>query len=159
MYFRSLSLLLDQLKKDRQNKTLVFTNGCFDLLHIGHIRYLRSAKNCGDLLVVAVNSDQSVRQLKGPNRPLQKEEDRAEILSALSFVDYSFVFDDKTPLSVIKKIKPDVLVKGGDWKLQQIVGSDFVLSYQGKIKSLDFVEDHSTTGLIEKIANRLTKIN
>ena len=151
MFFDSLDSLLNQLEKDRQKNSLVFTNGCFDILHIGHIHYLREARSCGDLLLVAVNSDRSVRKLKGSGRPLQKQRDRAELLAALSCVDYSLVFDEDTPLSLIEKIKPDVLVKGGDWNMDQIVGAGFVTSHGGEVKSLGFVDGYSTTGLVEQI--------
>ena len=151
MYFHSLDSLLDQLERDRQNKRLVFTNGCFDILHIGHVRYLREAESCGDLLLVAVNSDRSVRQIKGPARPLQNEGDRAELVAALSCVDYSVVFDEETPLSLIEKVRPDILVKGGDWSVDQIVGSEFVMGYGGEVRSLGFVSGYSTTGLIKRM--------
>lgn len=146
----ALSDLLKALEPLRSKK-IVFTNGCFDLLHIGHVRYLQQAKSLGDLLVVGVNSDESVRRLKGPTRPLQVEQDRAEILAALGAVDFSIIFSEDTPLELIKKIKPNVLVKGGDWKVEQIVGSDFVLSYGGQVKSLQFVDGRSTTNIINKI--------
>lgn len=132
------------------HKKIVFTNGCFDLLHVGHIRYLQEAKRLGDLLVVGINTDESVRKLKGPTRPVQNENDRAEILAALAAVDYVVHFSEETPLELIKQVKPDILVKGGDWKPDQIVGSDFVLSRGGQVKSLQFVEGRSTTAIIEK---------
>lgn len=146
----SLSDLVKTLEPLRAKK-IVFTNGCFDLLHIGHVRYLQQAKSLGDLLVVGVNSDESVRRLKGPTRPLQTEQDRAEILAALGAVDFAVIFNEDTPLELIKKIKPNVLVKGGDWKVEQIVGSDFVMSYGGQVKSLQFVDGRSTTNIINKI--------
>lgn len=151
MFFSSLKSLLETIEKERQGKRLVFTNGCFDILHIGHVRYLQEAKKCGDLLVVAVNSDRSVKELKGPARPLQTEGDRAEILAALSAVDYTVIFDEETPLNYIEQIKPDVLVKGGDWAIDQIVGSSFVLAQGGEVKSLQFVDGRSTTNVVEKI--------
>ncbi len=129
---------------------IVFTNGCFDLLHVGHIRYLQQAKALGDILIVGINTDKSVQKLKGPTRPVQNENDRAEILAALNAVDHTILFAEETPLELIKKIKPDFLVKGGDWKIPQIVGSDFVLSYGGAVHSLQFVNGQSTTSLIEK---------
>ena len=134
----------------KENKKIVFTNGCFDLLHIGHVTYLEEAKKLADVLIVGVNSDSSVSKLKGPSRPLQNESDRSRILAALKAVDHTVVFSEETPLELIKSIKPDVLVKGGDWKIDQIVGSDFVLSYGGEVKSLNFVAGKSTTALIEK---------
>ncbi len=134
----------------RNHKKIVFTNGCFDLLHIGHVRYLQQAKSLGDCLVVGLNSDDSVKRLKGPTRPIQNENDRAEILAALSCVNFTILFTEDTPLNLIKKVKPQILVKGGDWKIEQIVGSDFVLAQGGEVKSLQFVEGKSTTKIIEK---------
>lgn len=145
-----LSDLLQELKTRRTNRRVVFTNGCFDLLHIGHIRYLQEAKRQGDLLVVGVNSDDSVKRLKGPTRPIQNEKDRAEILAALACVDYTVVFPEDTPENLIHAVKPDVLVKGGDWKVESIVGGSFVQSYGGQVLSLQFIEGRSTTKLIEK---------
>lgn len=140
------------LEKSRKNKKVVFTNGCFDLLHVGHIRYLQEAKTLGDILVVGINSDKSVRGLKkGPDRPIQNQDDRAIILAALAAVDYVCVFDEPTPLGLIEKIKPDVLVKGGDWKPDQIVGADVVLKGGGMVRSLQFVEGRSTSEIVEKI--------
>lgn len=137
----------------RRDKKLVFTNGCFDLLHIGHIRYLEEARKQGDLLFLGLNSDRSVKQLKGESRPLQKEEDRAEILSKLVMVDFVCIFDQETPLELILKVRPDVLVKGGDWSIDQIVGAKEVQSWGGEVKSLQFVEGKSTTNIVEKIQN------
>lgn len=134
----------------RNNKKIVFTNGCFDLLHVGHIRYLKEARQLGDILVVGINSDASVQKLKGPTRPVQNENDRSEILASLASVDFVIVFDQQTPAELIQVIKPDILVKGGDWKPQQIVGSDYVISYGGEVKSLQFYEGKSTTSLIKK---------
>ncbi len=134
----------------RGHQKIVFTNGCFDLLHIGHVRYLQEAKRQGDLLVVGVNSDRSVKALKGPQRPIQTENDRAEILAALGCVDFTIIFDEETPEKLIRQIKPNVLVKGGDWKIEQIVGSEFVLSLGGEVKSLLFIDGKSTTKIIEK---------
>ena len=133
-----------------QKKKIVFTNGCFDLLHVGHIRYLEQAKALADVLIVGINSDQSVQILKGPTRPIQNQSDRAEILASLKSVDHTMIFNEETPQLLIQSIKPDLLVKGGDWKLDQIVGSDFVLSYGGEVKSLQFVNGRSTTSIIEK---------
>jgi len=144
----NLAAQIEAYKK--ANKKIVFTNGCFDLLHIGHVTYLEEAKRQGDVLIVGVNTDASVRVLKGPTRPIQNENDRCEILAALKAVDHTILFSEDTPLNLIKKIRPDVLVKGGDWKLEQIVGSDFVMSYGGQVKSLHFVNGKSTTAIIEK---------
>ncbi len=145
-----VSDLLSSLESLRGKKKIVFTNGCFDLLHVGHVRYLNQAKSCGDILVLGLNSDASVKVLKGPSRPIQGENDRAEILSNLNAIDFVVIFNEETPLELIKKVKPDVLVKGGDWKPEQIVGSDVVLAYGGKVESLQFVEGKSTTNLIAK---------
>lgn len=145
-----LNEISNALSANRKNKKVVFTNGCFDLLHVGHIRYLQEAKAQGDLLVVGLNSDASVRILKGPTRPVQNENDRAEIMSALASVDYVIIFNEDTPKELIEKVRPDVLVKGGDWKIEQIVGADFVTSYGGVVKSLQFVDGKSTTKIIEK---------
>jgi D-beta-D-heptose 7-phosphate kinase/D-beta-D-heptose 1-phosphate adenosyltransferase len=137
-----------------QNKKIVFTNGCFDLLHVGHVRYLQEAKKLGDVLVIGVNSDASVKRLKGPARPVQTEADRAEILAALGCVDFTVIFTEDTPENLIKTVKPDILVKGGDWKIEQIVGSDFVIAKGGKVLSLQFVDGKSTTKLIEKATDQ-----
>jgi rfaE bifunctional protein nucleotidyltransferase chain/domain len=134
----------------RGQKKIVFTNGCFDLLHIGHVRYLQEAKALGDLLVVGINSDASVQRLKGPTRPIQNQDDRAEILAALTAVDFTVIFTEDTPAELIQQIRPDILVKGGDWKIDQIVGSNQVLAAGGKVYSLQFVDGKSTTSLIEK---------
>lgn len=138
-----------QSYKAQKNK-IVFTNGCFDLLHIGHIRYLEEAKAKGDVLLVGINTDRSVQALKGPTRPIQNENDRAEILASLKAVNHTILFDEETPLELIKIIKPDILVKGGDWAIQQIVGWDFVQSYGGHVESLQFIEGRSTTQIIAK---------
>lgn len=129
-------------------RQIVFTNGCFDILHRGHAEYLAEAKKLGDVLIVGLNSDASVRKIKGPKRPLNKEKDRAIVLSALEVVDYVVVFGDGTPYNLIKAIKPDVLVKGGDWKPKDIIGNDIAK----KTISMPFVKGYSTTKLIEKIA-------
>ncbi len=143
-----LNLVIAEYRQ--QNKKIVFTNGCFDLLHIGHVRYLEEAKKLGDILIVGINTDASVRKLKGPTRPIQNENDRAEILAALKSVDHTVLFGEETPLNLIQQIVPQVLVKGGDWKIEQIVGSDFVLSRGGQVLSLQFVDGRSTTKIIEK---------
>ena len=132
-------------------KKVVFTNGCFDLLHVGHTRYLREARLLGDALVVAVNSDASVHAIKGPSRPLQPEADRAEILAALECVDYVTLFDEETPHDVIAALLPDVLVKGGDWPLDRIVGRDIVEAAGGTVTTIPLVEGRSTTDLLNRI--------
>ncbi len=135
----------------RSGKKIVFTNGCFDILHVGHIHYLKEARSLGNFLVLALNSDQSVRNLKGIERPLQNQDDRAEILAALECVSFVTIFSEPTPLEIIKVIKPDLLVKGGDWPPEKIVGHDFVKSYGGKIQSLSFVSGRSTSAIVDKI--------
>lgn len=130
---------------------LVFTNGVFDLLHVGHVRYLTEARRLGDALLVAINSDRTVRELKGPHRPVFDQAERAEILAALKAVDYVTVFDDVSPRKLIATLLPDVLVKGGDYQLDQIHGREEVEAAGGKVISLPFVEGASTSGLIEKM--------
>ncbi|ROL56276.1 D-glycero-beta-D-manno-heptose 1-phosphate adenylyltransferase [Bacteroidetes/Chlorobi group bacterium Naka2016] len=136
--------------RSKGNK-IVFTNGCFDLIHIGHVRYLTEAKKLGDVLIVGLNSDDSVRRLKGSNRPITPQEERAEILDALKPVNIVVVFEEDTPIELIKKVRPNVLVKGGDYTLEQIVGADFVKSTGGEVIVIPYVKDKSTTNLIEKL--------
>ena len=138
-------------KLHNQKKQVVFTNGCFDILHMGHILSLEKARKLGDCLVVGLNSDSSVRQLKAPPRPIFEESQRAYILASLRFVDYVVVFSDSTPIEIIKSLRPEVLVKGGDWQKQDIVGRDFVESYGGRVETVDYQEGLSTTSLINKI--------
>ena len=145
-----------QMLRERQRlradgKRLVFTNGVFDLLHVGHVRYLEQARALGDALLVAINSDRTVRELKGPDRPVFDQAERAEILAALRCVDYVTVFDNISPRSLITELLPDVLVKGGDYQLDQIHGREEVEAAGGKVISLPFVEGTSTTTLIERI--------
>lgn len=145
--------VLEKIKAlQQQNKKVVFTNGCFDLLHVGHVRYLAEAKKLGDFLIVGINSDESVKRLKGPTRPIQNQQDRAEILKALEAVDETVIFTEDTPENLIKSIRPDILVKGGDWSVDQIVGGPFVQSYGGQVCSLTFIDGKSTTKIIEKAA-------
>jgi cytidyltransferase-related domain len=145
---------LDIIQKEREKgKKIVFTNGCFDIIHAGHVDYLEKAKSLGDFLVVGLNSDESVRRLKGPTRPVNPVEQRKKVLQALKPVDLVIVFEEDTPERLIKEIKPDVLVKGGDWKIENIVGADFVMSYGGKVYTIDFVYNTSTTKIIEKVKN------
>src|SRR5437660_73117 len=132
-------------------KTLVFTNGVFDILHVGHVRYLAEARALGDALVIAINSDRSVRELKGPDRPLTKENGRAEILAALRAVDYVTIFDDVSPRSLIARLLPDVLVKGGDYALDEIHGREEVEAAGGRVVSLPFVKGASSSRIIEKM--------
>ena len=138
-------------------KKLVFTNGCFDLLHAGHVRYLNQARALGDVLVVAVNSDRSVRELKGEGRPIVPANERAEVLAALACVDYIFLFDDLTPQRVIDAIVPDVLVKGADWGISEIVGRQTVENAGGTVRSIPLVEGTSTSAIIRKILTQFGK--
>lgn len=130
---------------------IVFTNGCFDILHFGHIHYLSEARDLADRLVVGLNSGDSVRRLKGPNRPINDEATRAHLMAALEVVDAVVFFDTDTPLELIKMVQPDVLVKGGDWQPEQIVGHEVVLALGGSVRSLPFVEGYSTTNIEQKI--------
>ena len=152
-------LSITELREERarlqeEGKRLVFTNGCFDILHVGHVRYLQSARELGDALLVAVNSDRSVRELKGAGRPVMNEEERAEILAALSAVDYVTIFDDISPRSIIADVLPDVLVKGGDYNLDEIHGREEVERAGGRVFSLPFIEGASTSSVIEKIRGK-----
>ena len=143
---------IDAITSDKQcDKKIVFTNGCFDILHVGHIRYLSEAKSLGDILVVGVNSDESVRNLKGPSRPINSLSDRALLLSELVFVDYVVSFKEQTPLKLIKMIMPDILVKGGDYTLDTVVGSKEVIDAGGKVELLKFHDGYSSTNYIDKI--------
>lgn len=134
----------------RRGRKVVFTNGCFDILHNGHVRYLAAARALGDSLIIAVNSDASVRRIKGPNRPITPQEERLELLASFSFVDYVLAFDDNDPLRVIEALLPDVLVKGSDWALDEIVGRDVVESHGGRVERIDLVGGISTTKIIEQ---------
>ena len=150
---------MDQMLAERERlraagKRLVFTNGVFDLLHVGHVRYLRQARALGDALVVAINSDRSVRELKGPERPVFDEAERAEILAALRDVDYVVVFDDISPRATIRKLLPDVLVKGGDYQLDEIHGREEVEAAGGEVISLPFVPGASTTSVLERMKRK-----
>jgi rfaE bifunctional protein nucleotidyltransferase chain/domain len=138
-------------------RKLVFTNGCFDILHIGHVRYLNQARSMGDILVVGVNSDRSVSEIKGKARPIVPELERAEVLAALACVDLIFIFDDLTPKRVINAIIPDVLVKGADWDVAEIVGRDTVEKAGGVVLNIPLVEGSSTTEIIRKILERFGK--
>lgn len=147
---------LKERLKDTEGK-IVFTNGCFDILHIGHLRYLEEAKKLGDILVVGVNSDESVKRLKGEKRPINKLSERMEMLAGLKPVDYVTYFEEDTPYNLIKLLMPDILVKGGDWKVDAIVGSDLVLNNKGEVLSLNFEENFSTTNIIEEVIRKYCK--
>ncbi len=135
----------------RAGRRVVFTNGCFDLIHTGHTRYLAQAKALGDVLVVGLNTDRSVAAIKGPDRPIRSQESRAEVLAALESVDYVVLFDEDTPARLIEALKPDVLVKGGDWPPERIVGADFVLGRGGRVESLPLIPGESSSAIIERI--------
>ncbi len=147
----SLDKLLESLEEERKDKKVVFTNGCFDLIHAGHVDYLQKAKALGDLLVVGMNSDSSVRRIKGEKRPILSQELRATVLDSLKPVDYVVIFEEDTPIKLIEAIKPDILVKGGDWKIEDIVGREFVESYGGRVVTIPFEYDISTTKIVERI--------
>lgn len=142
---------LEKFLKDNEGKRIVFTNGCFDILHRGHVTYLAEARKLGDLLVVGLNSDASVKRLKGPERPINNEDDRQYVLSQLKSVDFVEIFTEDTPMELILKVKPQILVKGGDWKIDQIVGGKEVIKSGGDVFSLNFVDGYSTTNIIHKI--------
>ena len=152
-----LKELLEILEKVRGKKKIVFTNGCFDILHAGHADYLNKAKSLGDILVVGINSDDSVRRIKGEKRPILPQQMRAYLLDNLKPVDYVVIFEEDTPLELIKAIKPDVLVKGADWDLERIVGADFVLSYGGRVERIPFSFDISTSKIIERVLDLYCK--
>lgn len=135
-----------------KGKSIVFTNGCFDLLHYGHVKYLEEAKRKGDILIVGVNSDSSVKKIKGDKRPITGEKARSSVIAAIESVDYVVLFKEETPLRTIKSLKPDILVKGADWKKNNIVGADFIKGYGGKVCTVKLAKGHSTTGIIKKIA-------
>ncbi len=150
-------VVADKLKEWRSKKEkIVFTNGCFDILHLGHIDYLEKARSLGNRLIIGLNTDRSVTKLKGTGRPLYPQESRARILAALEFVDVVIMFDQETPYDLINHIKPDILVKGNDYLAENIVGADIVNSNGGKVVTINLVEGYSTSALIEKI-NQLNK--
>jgi len=141
--------IVEQWRKKDLNT--VFTNGCFDVIHLGHVDYLEKASKLGQKLVVAVNSDESVRRLKGVSRPINNQNARSRIIAALGFVDLVIVFEEDTPINLIESLKPQVLVKGNDYKIDNIVGSDIVTQNGGEVKTIELVQGYSTTGLIEKM--------
>ena len=146
---------IDIIKKIKaERKKIVFTNGCFDLLHVGHIRYLSQAKKLGDFLIIGLNSDRSVKKLKGKDRPINSFEDRATLLSAINSVDLVIKFEEQTPENLIKDIAPDVLVKGGDYNIEDIVGYQIVIQNGGQVKTLSFYDGYSSTNYIDKINKR-----
>src|SRR5581483_10365220 len=144
-----IKIIADALR--RENKRIVFTNGCFDLLHVGHMHLLREAKKLGDVLIVGLNSDASVKRLKGPERPIVNQPDRADAIAALESVDYLVVFDELDPMELLRTIRPDVLVKGNDYQEAQVVGSDFLKSYGGTVHLVPLRQGVSTSRIVEKI--------
>lgn len=151
---KELKEIINKISKENNNLKIVFTNGCFDILHRGHVEYLQKAKELGDLLILGLNSDSSVKRLKGENRPINNEKDRAIVLSALECVDFVIIFDEDTPFELIKNLKPDILVKGGDYKLENVIGREFAK----ETILIDFVDGYSTTKTIKNIKN-INKIN
>jgi D-beta-D-heptose 7-phosphate kinase/D-beta-D-heptose 1-phosphate adenosyltransferase len=150
-----LSDLIQMLKDLRKSgKQIVFTNGCFDILHVGHVRYLAAARSEGDVLVVGLNSDASVKSIKPDNRPIVTQEQRAEVLAGLAVVDFITIFDESDPMPLIRAIKPDILVKGADWKEKEIVGADVVKAYGGKVVRVEVVPGISTSRIIRRIVKR-----
>lgn len=148
----SLKKLLHELAIiKKKKKKVVFTNGCFDIVHAGHVRYLKKARSLGDCLVVGLNSDSSVRAIKGAKRPIVPENERAEVLGALSFVDFVVKFNDQTPLKLIEAVRPDILAKGADWAAKDIAGGDVVRKSGGKIRRITLVKGRSTTNIIKRI--------
>jgi len=146
---------IDIIKKIKaERKKIIFTNGCFDLLHVGHIRYLAQAKKLGDFLIIGLNSDSSVKEIKGKDRPINSFEDRATLLSALNSVDLVIMFEEQTPENLIKDIVPDILVKGGDYNIEDIVGYQTVIQNGGQVKTLSFYDGYSSTKYINKINKR-----
>jgi len=156
--------LLNKIKSTEELKSIVgrlknagrkigFTNGCFDILHAGHVLYLAKARQLVDVLIVGLNSDSSIKQIKGPNRPINNQNDRAIVLAALESVDYIAIFDEPTPIRLIKTITPDILFKGADWKGKTVVGADFVIENGGKVEFIDYLEGRSTTNMIERIVD------
>lgn len=152
----SLPKLLDQITDWRsQGQKIVFTNGCFDLLHLGHVDYLEKARQFGDKLVLGLNTDASISRIKGPSRPLQDEMARARIMASLLFIDAVVLFNEDTPLELIRAIQPDILVKGDDYAIEDIVGHDVVLASGGEVKTVSLVKGYSTTNIVNKIENQI----
>ena len=144
-----LSLVRQKLKS--QGQKVVFTNGCFDILHLGHVQYLAKARQLGDVLIVGLNTDESVRRIKGSTRPVQNNETRSTIPASLQFVDYIVFFNDETPLQLIKRLIPDILTKGADYTIENIVGADVVIAHGGEVKTIELTEGHSTTKIIDNL--------
>lgn len=156
----SLPALQEQLEKWRgQGQKIVFTNGCFDLLHLGHVDYLEKARQLGDKLVLGLNTDASISRIKGPSRPLQDEMSRARVMASLLFVDAVVLFDEDTPLELIKTVQPDILVKGDDYSVDQIVGHEVVVARGGEVRTVPLVKGYSTTNIVRKIGSNQTNPN
>ncbi|MFN3870197.1 MAG: D-glycero-beta-D-manno-heptose 1-phosphate adenylyltransferase [Aquificaceae bacterium] len=154
-----LERLLGILEPLRRDKKIVFTNGCFDILHAGHAYYLQKAKEFGDILVVGLNSDSSIRRIKGPKRPIIEESMRAYLLDSLKPVDFVVIFEEDTPEKLIRAIKPHVLVKGADWDIKDIVGADFVLSYGGRVERIEFKFPVSTSEIIKRVLENYRELD
>jgi len=144
----TLATIIHEAKN--KGEKVVFTNGCFDIIHSGHVKYLSESSKLGDILVVGLNSDDSVKRLKGSSRPVNNQNDRAEVLSALKSVDFVCIFDEDTPFDLISILKPDIITKGGDYKPDEVIGADIISSYGGKVVIIDFVEGKSTSRIIEQ---------
>ncbi|MBA4251515.1 MAG: D-glycero-beta-D-manno-heptose 1-phosphate adenylyltransferase [Chlorobiaceae bacterium] len=153
-YFELSEIIKIRKTLKDENRKVVFTNGCFDLIHAGHVDYLAKAKACGDILIVALNTDNSMRRIKGEKRPLVNQDERAFVMSNLKPVDFVVLFDEDTPAEIIKAIIPDVLIKGGDWSIENIVGREIVESNGGEVKSIEFVSQQSTSKIIQTILDR-----
>lgn len=144
--------LLEKVEQWKKQKlSIVFTNGCFDILHLGHVDYLEKARKMGDKLIVGLNTDNSIKKIKGPGRPIISEDSRAQVLASLMFIDGVILFGEETPYELIKAIKPDILIKGNDYSLENIVGADFVISKGGKVCTIDLVPGFSTSNIINRI--------
>lgn len=155
----TLEALQSALSKDRESgKKIVFTNGCFDILHVGHVRYLAAAKSAGHILVVGLNSDESVKIIKGPKRPIVNQRQRAEVLASLWCVDYVTIFDEADPLRLIAALRPDILVKGADWEVDEIVGAEVVTAHGGKVMRIEMVPDASTSTIVQRIVERYKEV-
>lgn len=151
----TISSLRPKLEKLRRSgRKIVFTNGCFDILHIGHVSYLKEARKKGDVLVIGLNSDESVQNIKGPNRPIVPQSERAYILAALEVVDFIVIFKEATPQKLIEQLRPHVMVKGADWKGKEVIGAEFVKSYGGEVALIKFVPRHSSTNIIKTILKK-----
>lgn len=143
----------DIVDKLRGKKTVAFTNGCFDIIHAGHVSYLKKAKSMTDILIVGLNSDGSIKRIKGKERPINNQIDRALVLGSLESVDYVVIFNEDTPQKLIEAIRPDILIKGADWKGKEIAGSDFVKGYGGRCEFVEFLDNRSTTNIVQRIIN------